>query len=121
MIETADKSGIWVRDLREQSGLTDAIIRRVLKGLEQKKLVKSIKAVGTQKKSYILYNIDADENLTVRNYLNKLLYNFYFQGGTFYSDQQFDSQFVQTLVMFCVNMLQVGYNLLKVIDFSNLV
>lgn len=94
MIEAADKSGIWVRDLREQSGLTEPIIRRVLKGFEQRKLVKSIKAVGTQKKSYILYNIEADESVT---------------GGTFYSNQQFDSQFVQALIDFCVNALKVGH------------
>lgn len=98
LIEGAAKSGIWIRDIREQSGLTEPIIRRVLKGLEQKKLVKAIKAVGTQKKSYILFNVDADENLT---------------GGTFYSDQQFDSQFVQTLVQFCVRMLQVSYIFLE--------
>jgi DNA-directed RNA polymerase III subunit RPC6 len=94
LIEAADKSGIWVRDLREQSGLTEPIIRRVLKGFEQRKLVKSIKAVGTQKKSYILYNIEADESVT---------------GGTFYSNQQFDSQFVQALIDFCVNALKVGH------------
>jgi hypothetical protein len=38
--------------------------------------------------------VDADEQLT---------------GGTFYSDQQFDSQFVQTLVQVCVSMLQVCF------------
>jgi DNA-directed RNA polymerase III subunit RPC6 len=60
--------------------------------LEQKKFVKSITAPGTTKKSYILYEIEADDNLT---------------GGTFYSGQQFDSQFVRDLLGVCVKMLQV--------------
>lgn len=94
MIEGARKSGIWVRDIREKSGLGEAIIRRILKGLEQRKLIKSFKAVGTAKKSYILYDIDPDEQLI---------------GGTFYSDGQFDSEFVQTLVQICVSMLQVSF------------
>ncbi|MCP9258060.1 putative DNA-directed RNA polymerase III subunit RPC6 [Dirofilaria immitis] len=48
-------------------------------------------AVGTTKKCYILYGVVADESLT---------------GGTFYSDQQLDSQFVETLAHICVAMLQ---------------
>lgn len=93
LIEDIGKAGITVRDMRLQSGLAEPIIRQVLKGFEQRKLVKSIKAVGMQKKSYILYNIEAGENIT---------------GGTFYSNQEFDSQFVQALIDFCVNMLKVS-------------
>ncbi|CAD5209473.1 unnamed protein product [Bursaphelenchus xylophilus] len=91
IVERADKNGVWIRDIRDTSGLSDTQLRRVLKSLEQKRLVKSVKAVGTTKKCYILFNIDADDSLT---------------GGTFYSDQQLDSQFVQTLIQVCVTMLQ---------------
>lgn len=86
--------GIWIRDIRDRSGLTEAQLRKVLKALEQRKLVKAVKAVGTTKKCYMLYNLEADDTLT---------------GGTFYSDQQLDSQFVQTLVNVCINFLQVRY------------
>lgn len=51
-------------------------------------------AVGTTKKCYMLYDVVADESLT---------------GGTFYSDQQLDSQFVETLAHICVAMLQVNF------------
>jgi DNA-directed RNA polymerase III subunit RPC6 len=91
LIEESGKAGIWIKYIREKSGLTEAIIRRVLKGLEQKKFVKSITAPGTTKKSYILYDIEAGDDLT---------------GGTFYSGQQFDSQFVRDLLGVCVKMLQ---------------
>ncbi|MFH4976653.1 hypothetical protein AB6A40_003362 [Gnathostoma spinigerum] len=91
LIEESDKMGIWIRDIRDRTGLSQAQLRKALKSLEQRKLVKSVKAVGTTKKCYMLYDIEADESLT---------------GGTFFSDQQLDSQFVQTLVHLCVAMLQ---------------
>ncbi|KAI6208063.1 hypothetical protein M3Y96_00074900 [Aphelenchoides besseyi] len=94
LIEASENAGIWIRDIRAQSGLSDAQIRKVLKSFEQRKLVKSIKAVGTTKKCYILYGVEADENLT---------------GGTFYSDQQLDSQFVQTLIQVCITLLQARH------------
>jgi DNA-directed RNA polymerase III subunit RPC6 len=73
--------GIWIRDIRTRSCLHETQLKKVLKSLEQQKLVKALKAVGTtNKKTYILFNLEGDEALT---------------GGTFYSDQQFDSHFVQ--------------------------
>ncbi|KAI1730664.1 RNA polymerase rpc34 subunit domain-containing protein [Ditylenchus destructor] len=91
LIEEADKMGIWIRDIRDRSGLTDTQLRKVLKTLETRRLVKSVKAVGTTKKCYMLFNLEGDESLT---------------GGTFYSDQQLDSQFVQTLAQVCIKYLQ---------------
>lgn len=90
LVEESGQLGVWIRDIRERSGLNDTQLKRILKSLEGRKLVKSIKAVGTTRKSYILYGIEADESLT---------------GGTFYSDQQLDSEFVETLIQVCVTML----------------
>ncbi|VDN06693.1 unnamed protein product [Thelazia callipaeda] len=91
LIEESGKKGIWIRDIRDRTGLSQAQMRKALKALEQRKLVKSIKAVGTTKKCYMVYGVEADESLT---------------GGTFYSDQQLDSQFVETIAHICVAMLQ---------------
>ncbi|KAL3092914.1 hypothetical protein niasHT_016721 [Heterodera trifolii] len=90
IIEESQRMGVWIRDIRERSGLNEVQLRRVLKALEQRKLVRSIKAAGTTKKTYILSGLEADDTLT---------------GGTFYSDQQLDSEFVQTLLHVCVNWL----------------
>ncbi|VDK44013.1 unnamed protein product [Anisakis simplex] len=91
LIEESDKMGIWIREIRSRTGLPQTQVRKALKVLEQRKLVKFVKAIGTSKKCYMLYNVEADESLT---------------GGAFYSEQQLDSQFVQTLVHLCVSMLQ---------------
>uniref|UniRef100_A0A183C1L5 DNA-directed RNA polymerase III subunit RPC6 n=1 Tax=Globodera pallida TaxID=36090 RepID=A0A183C1L5_GLOPA len=90
IIEESQRMGVWIRDIRERSGLNEVQLRRLLKALEQRKLVRSIKAAGTTKKTYILSSLEADDTLT---------------GGTFYSDQQLDSEFVQTLLHVCVNWL----------------
>ncbi|VDN51266.1 unnamed protein product [Dracunculus medinensis] len=85
------RKGIWIRDIRDKTGLSMQFLRKILKGLEQRKLVRAIKSVGNTKKCYILHSVDPDDSLT---------------GGTFYSDQQLDSQFVDTLVEICISMIE---------------
>ncbi|KAK6056809.1 RNA polymerase Rpc34 subunit [Cooperia oncophora] len=87
LIEDSKRKGIWIRELRDGSGLSQIQLRKVLKSLEQKKLIKNIKAVGTTKKCYMLYDLEPDTSLT---------------GGTFYSDQQLDSELIHTLVNVCI-------------------
>lgn len=86
LIEESKRKGIWIRELRDGSGLSQIQLRKVLKSLEQKKLIKNVKAVGTTKKCYMLYDLEPDTSLT---------------GGTFYSDQQLDSELIHTLVNVC--------------------
>lgn len=43
LIEESSKKGIWIRDIRDRTGLSQTQMRKVLKVLEQRKLVKSIK------------------------------------------------------------------------------
>ncbi|CAD6196193.1 unnamed protein product [Caenorhabditis auriculariae] len=69
--------------LRDGSGLAQLQLRKVLKTLETKKLIKSVKAVGTTKKCYMLFDLEPDMELT---------------GGTFYSDQQLDSELINALI-----------------------
>ncbi|KAK6728639.1 hypothetical protein RB195_005964 [Necator americanus] len=91
LIEDSKRKGIWIRELRDGSGLSQVQLRKVLKSLEQKKLIKNIKAVGTTKKCYMLYDLEPDTSLT---------------GGTFYSDQQLDSELIHTLVNVCIGYIQ---------------
>uniref|UniRef100_A0A914Z6C6 DNA-directed RNA polymerase III subunit RPC6 n=1 Tax=Panagrolaimus superbus TaxID=310955 RepID=A0A914Z6C6_9BILA len=91
LIEESNTKGIWIKEIRDRSGLPETQMKRVLKNLEKKKLVKAIKAVGTTRKCYMLYNIEADESVS---------------GGVFYSNQEVDSSFVQTLMDVSVVFLQ---------------
>lgn len=94
LIEESGSKGIWIKDIREKSGLTETQMKRVLKTLEKQKMVKAIKAVGTTRKCYMLYSLDADESVS---------------GGIFYSNQEVDSSFVKTLIDVSVGFLQVSF------------
>lgn len=91
LIEDSKTKGIWIRELRDGSGLSQIQLRKVLKTLETKKLIKTVKAVGTTKKCYMLFSLEPDTSLT---------------GGTFYSDQQLDSELIHTLVSVCTGYIQ---------------
>lgn len=86
LIEESKTRGIWIKELRDGSGLNQLQLRKTLKSLETKKLIKTIKAVGTTKKCYILFDLEPDMSLT---------------GGTFYSEQQLDTELINTLISVC--------------------
>lgn len=92
MIEDAGNKGIWIRELRIKSNLMQAQLTRTLKTLESKKLIKSVKSVQAAKRRlYMLYDLTPDESIT---------------GGAWYSDQDFESEFVEVLNQHCLRFLQ---------------
>lgn len=58
LIEEAANKGIWIREIRNQSNLTNPQLTKILKNLESKKLIKAVKCV----------NVSA---VCVLNHLNK--------------------------------------------------
>jgi len=102
IIETAGNLGSWVRDIRAKSNLGHTQLNKVLKTLEGKRLIKAVKSVNaTKKKVYMLYNLDPDHSVT---------------GGAWYSDQDFESEFVEILNQQCYKFL---YHKLETSQASN--
>ena len=92
IIEDSGNKGIWIRDIRIKSNLGQTHIAKIVKTLESKKLIKSVKSVqASKKKVYMLYDVTPDESLT---------------GGAWYSDQEFESEFVEVLNQHCYKFLQ---------------
>nr|XP_046219982.1 DNA-directed RNA polymerase III subunit RPC6-like [Oncorhynchus gorbuscha] len=92
VIEDAGNKGIWSRDIRYKSNLPLTEINKILKNLESKKLIKAVKSVAASKKKvYMLYNLQPDRSVT---------------GGAWYSDQDFESEFVEVLNQQCFKFLQ---------------
>jgi DNA-directed RNA polymerase III subunit RPC6 len=92
IIEQAQNKGIWIRDIRFQCNLGMTQLNKILKTLESKKLIKAVKSVAASKKKvYMLYNIEPDQSVT---------------GGAWYSDQDFESEFVEVLNDQCYKYLQ---------------
>ncbi|XP_049575624.1 DNA-directed RNA polymerase III subunit RPC6 isoform X1 [Syngnathus scovelli] len=91
IIEDAANKGIWSRDIRFKSNLPLTEINKILKNLESKKLIKAVKSVAASKKKvYMLYNVQPDRSVT---------------GGAWYSDQDFESEFVEVLNQQCFKFL----------------
>ena len=87
IVEKAGNLGSWIRDIRGQSNLGQTQLTKVLKSLESKKLIKSVKTVNaTKKKVYMLYNLEPDHSVT---------------GGAWYTDFDLDSEFVEILNQQC--------------------
>ncbi|XP_070539200.1 DNA-directed RNA polymerase III subunit RPC6-like [Ptychodera flava] len=92
IIEESGNKGIWIRDIRYKSNLLLTQVSKILKNLESKKLIKAIKSVGASKrKVYMLDNVEPDRSVT---------------GGAWYSDQDFESEFVEVLNQQCYKFLQ---------------
>ncbi|XP_037752142.1 DNA-directed RNA polymerase III subunit RPC6 isoform X2 [Lepidochelys kempii] len=97
IIEDAANKGIWSRDIRYKSNLPLTEINKILKNLESKKLIKAVKSVAASKKKvYMLYNLQPDRSVT---------------GGAWYSDQDFESEFVEVLNQQCCKFLQTKVEL----------
>lgn len=64
-IEAAGTAGIWVRDIRFNTNLPHPRVTKVLKSLETRKFIKTVKMHSqASKKIYILYELTPSEELT---------------------------------------------------------
>ncbi|ODM99489.1 DNA-directed RNA polymerase III subunit RPC6 [Orchesella cincta] len=91
IIKEAGNMGIWIRDIRVQSNLLMTQLNKIVKSLESKKLIKAVKSVSASKKKvYMLYDLEPHRSLT---------------GGAWYSDQDFESEFVTILNQQCYRYL----------------
>lgn len=93
IIEEGGNKGVWIRDIRVKSNLIMTQLNKILKTLENKKLIKAVKSVtGTRKKVYMLYNMDPDRTVT---------------GGAWYHDRDFEVEFVDVLNQQCLRFMRM--------------
>ncbi|KAL9695898.1 hypothetical protein quinque_015183 [Culex quinquefasciatus] len=99
IIEEGGNRGIWIRDIRVKSNLIMTQLNKVLKQLENKKLIKAVKSVNASKKKvYMLYNLEPDRSIT---------------GGAWYQDQDFEAEFVDVLNQQCLRFLRMKKEMAK--------
>lgn len=84
--------GIWTRDIKVATNIPQHTLTKTLKILEQRSLVKSVRSVVSKsKKLYMLYDVMPAKEIT---------------GGPWYSDQEFDHEFVAELGNFVVQVVR---------------
>lgn len=83
LIRDSGRKGIWIRDVRIKSNLGLPRLKKILKSLETKKSIKAVKSVAASRKIvYMLFNLEPDSSIT---------------GGAWYSNQEFESEFIEIL------------------------
>jgi DNA-directed RNA polymerase III subunit RPC6 len=97
VIERAGNMGIWTKDIRIQTKIQQQALQKIFKSLETRRLIKPVKSVTAKsKKLYMLYELQPSKELT---------------GGVWYSDLEFDHEFISELRTFlvqCVRRLNGG-------------
>lgn len=88
-IKAAGNSGVWTKDMRVRTNLAQPQITKILKVLEGRRLIKSVKNVqNPSRKVYMLSELEPSRELT---------------GGAWYTENQFDSEFINVLREACFN------------------
>lgn len=97
VIESASNKGIWIKDIKARINVHHNTLTKLIKTLEQRKLVKAVKSVNSKNKNlYMLYELTPAEEIT---------------GGPWYTDQTFDHGFINDLrhfILLCVKKLNHG-------------
>lgn len=61
IIENAGNKGIWIKDIRFKSNIPAIYLNKILKQMESKKLIKTVKSVNASKKKlYMLFELEPD-------------------------------------------------------------
>lgn len=97
VIESSGNKGIWTVDIRSQTNILQQTLTKIFKQLETRRLIKPIKAVTAKtKKLYMLYDISPAKEIT---------------GGPWYSDYEFDHEFIaeiRTFILMCIRRMNGG-------------
>lgn len=97
VIEASGNKGIWTVDVRNQTSIQQATLTKIFKQLESRRLIKPIKSVTAKtKKLYMLYDLAPAKEIT---------------GGPWYSDYEFDHEFIDELrnfILMCVRRMNGG-------------
>jgi len=97
VIESSGNKGIWTVDVRTQTNIPQTTLAKIFKQLETRRLIKPIKSVTAKtKKLYMLYDLTPAKEIT---------------GGPWYSEYEFDHEFIAELrnfIMMCVRRMNGG-------------
>eukprot|EP00878_Enallax_costatus_P029657 GHUV01032197.1.p1 GENE.GHUV01032197.1~~GHUV01032197.1.p1 ORF type:complete len:205 (+),score=34.22 GHUV01032197.1:295-909(+) len=92
VIKQAGNLGVWTRDMKMRTNLSQPQISKILKVLEGRNLIKSIKNVNNpSKKLFICSELEPSTEVT---------------GGAWYTDQQLDREFIDVLRETCYKLIE---------------
>ena len=97
VVEASGNKGIWTVDVRSQTGIPQSNLAKIFKALENRRLIKPIKSVTAKtKKLYMLFDLTPSKDIT---------------GGPWYTEYEFDHEFIAELrnfILMCVRRMNRG-------------
>eukprot|EP00250_Pteridium_aquilinum_P028806 c3786_g1_i1 orf=667-1548(-) len=88
VIQQSANMGIWTKDMKRSTNLQQPQVAKAIKNLEARNLIKAVKSIASKgKKVYMLAELKPSKELT---------------GGAWYTDQVFDSEFINVMKQQCV-------------------
>ncbi|KAJ3023101.1 34-kDa subunit of RNA polymerase III (C) [Thoreauomyces humboldtii] len=83
IVKDAKNTGIWIKHLKDRSGLGGTQATAAIKALEKRNIIKFVKPVkNPYRKVYMLFDVEPSTELT---------------GGTWYTDNEMDMDFIEQL------------------------
>ncbi|KAM0674487.1 DNA-directed RNA polymerase III subunit RPC6 [Gurleya vavrai] len=78
----SQSKGLWLRDIKLRTSIPQNLINKILKQMENKKMIKSLKSVKNNRKVYVLYDDKPNEELT---------------GGVWFNEGDVDNELVDEI------------------------
>ncbi|KAG6557884.1 hypothetical protein Mapa_000061 [Marchantia paleacea] len=90
-IQQSANQGIWTMDLKRRTNLQQPQVTKAIKNLETRNLIKAVKSVEHKsRKVYMLFELEPSRDVT---------------GGAFYTEQEFDVEFISVLKHQCLHFI----------------
>lgn len=83
LLSQAGTNGLWLRDIKARTNIPHNLILKILRSLESTQQIKSLKSIKTNRKMYMLYGVQPDEDMT---------------GGVWFNSNDVDLVFVEKLM-----------------------
>jgi len=94
-IKSSGNSGIWNRDIKTHTNVQQQTLTKALKELERRMLIKSVKSIHQKtKKIWMLYDLSPSSAIT---------------GGPWYTDNEFDHEFVNEIARLVENQIKEAW------------
>lgn len=91
LIAESKGKGLWLRDIKMKSNIPQNVITKILRNMENKKMVKSLKTIKSNRKIYVLFDDTPAEELT---------------GGVWFSEGEVDTEFVNLIYKVVLDFLK---------------
>lgn len=91
IIEEVGNKGIWIGDIRKKTNLMHTQLQKILKSLEAKQFIKTVKSVTSNRKMHMLYHLEPDISIT---------------GSVWYQNNDIETEFVDVLSQQCHRFLE---------------